>query len=445
MLELLNCYNKHVDTEAIVGRPYLPRMIDSALQEILHGVGAVIIEGPRGCGKTMSALNAANSYIFLDTPHAKEIFDFQPELLLRGDTPRLLDEWQVIPESWNLVRREVDGRAERGRFILTGSALPADDITRHTGAGRFLRLTQQTMTTCEKDQVLGKGSSMPSISLRNLFAGEFPDLFPGQDDPTSAINLLCRPGFPDMLYDDFSLSSRRISAYIDEVTRLDLSRLAEIRHSPQVIKAVLQSVARSVISELTIDTIRRDIMRLAAEIQNRTISNYLELLGRIFVVQEIPAWLPQLRTRARLRTASKYHLADPAMAVNLLGTTPTQLAYDPKTLGLILESAVLHDLHTLISFLGGRLYHYRDSSGREIDGIVTLPDGRWAGMEVKLGTAKISQAGQKLQEIVNTLDLEVMKKPSFLAVVTLAGPIAKLTKLENDVPTFTFPIQALGV
>ncbi|WP_120004254.1 ATP-binding protein [Nesterenkonia muleiensis] len=424
-----------MDTAQIVGREYHPRVIDTVLQHSLEAAGAVVIEGARASGKTMTALHAANSYVFVDDPEVQTLIEVAPRSLLNGEAPRLLDEWQIAPELWNLVRRAVDSESEPGRFILTGSALPADDITRHTGAGRFLRLRERTMSWWEKLE-----APTGAVSLSDLFDGKLPpnDLA-AAPDLDSVIDGILLPGFPAMITLTPGQSAARLRGYIDDLTRTDLRRIADIRHEPVVIKQLIAALARSVASEVTYKTLATDIRSVAPRINVETISNYVDLLQRLFIVEAQQPWSPALRSRARVRTSPKLHLVDPAFAAAALGAGPAQLRKDLNTLGVLFESAVIHDLSVLTSPLGGEVSHYRDSNNKEIDAIVSLPDGRWGAVEVKLGGRQFAAGAESLDAVITQIDTEKMGDPAFRLVVTGTGPI-----LVTDSRTITAPLTALA-
>lgn len=297
-----------MDTVQVLGQAYRVRVVDAALSRALAGTGAVVVEGARASGKTMTALHAAASHVFLDDPDVRRILEVAPRTLLEGDAPRLLDEWQLAPELWNLVRRAVDASVEAGRFILTGSAVPTDDATRHTGAGRFLRLRMSTMSWWEKFGPPPAGS----VSVAALFAGELPaanlDAAPELD---AVIENVLRPGFPAMTDLSLDQSAQRLRGYIDDVARTDIRRIAEVRHEPELIKQLLVALARSVSSEVTYRTLAADVRAVAPSIDVETVSSYVGLLQRLFVVEAQQPWTPALRSRARVRTSPKLHLVDP--------------------------------------------------------------------------------------------------------------------------------------
>lgn len=424
-----------MDTREELGREYHPRVLDTALERALATSGAVVIEGARASGKTMTALNAAASYAFIDDPTNQQLLEIAPASLLEGAAPRLLDEWQLAPALWNLVRRKVDASTERGLFILTGSSLPPDDETRHTGAGRFLRLHQRTQSWWEK---LGRPSG--GVSLAALFDGARPAVSL-DSAPTLAdtIALLLQAGFPAMSALDPQQSAQMLRAYIGEVARTDIHRLADVRQDPEVVTRLISSLARAVSSEARFATLAADVRAVAPSITAETISTYVTLLQRLFIVETQRAWSPKLRSRARLRTSSKLHLVDPALAAAALGATEGRLHSDLETLGLVFESAVVHDLNVYTSVLDGEVRHYRDSNGKEMDAVLTLPDGRWAAVEVKLGGLQVPKAVKSLTAAVSEIDTAAVGEPSFKLVVTGTGPTLTL-----DDGTVTCPLAALA-
>jgi len=426
-----------MDTAGVFGQAYCPRLIDPVVRDALVAAGAVLIEGARACGKTMTGLHAASSYVFVDDAAAQQMRSVAPQSLLDGASPRLVDEWQLAPELWNLVRRRVDASADKGLFILTGSAVPADDVTRHTGAGRLLRLRQRTMTWCEKDSAVS--ARQGAVSLAGLFEGErprgVPDAGMGLDE---VLRLILKPGFPGMLSLDARAAQRLMLGYLDEVARLDLPRLVDMRRDPAVIGRLLASIARNVASEVSYATLTADVRGLAPGITAETISSYVDALERLFVVERQPVWTPALRSRARLRTSDKWHLADPALAATALAATPASLLHDLNAAGLLFESAVVHDLRVLGAPLGADIRHFRDSNGHEIDAVLALPDGRWAAVEVKLSGLQVPTGAASLNKAVDQIDQGLTGPPAFRLVVTGTGQAFGL-----DDGTITCPLAAL--
>lgn len=421
-----------MDTVDITGKNYLPRLTDEPLKRGLSLMGAVVIEGPRACGKTMTGLNAAKSAVFLDSPELETDLQIQPSLLLEGESPRLLDEWQLAKPLWNLVRREVDFSQQPGRFILTGSAVPSDDITRHTGAGRFYRLRQYTMTWYERG--LSASANDGGISLSDLFAGSRPSTGPRGVDYATLVEYLCCSGLPE--YRDYgAVESLEVSRqYIGEAYRSDIERLAQIRQSPATLRALGRSLARNTASEANYATLRKDILPAAPTITVDSLTKYVNILQRIFLIDMQEAWVPDLRSKATLRTKPKWHFADASLAIAALRANQAALEKDPKTTGFLFESAVVHDLQALCQNLGGQVYHYRDSNGHEIDAVIDLGNGKWGAVEVKVSGNQILAGAKSLADACRQIDSE----PVFRLVITAMGPTAIL-----DDGTITCPLTAL--
>jgi predicted AAA+ superfamily ATPase len=416
------------------GRAYRPRVIDAELSRAMRLAGAVVIEGPRGCGKTMTGLNAAASAVFVDDPEVRGFLAVSPRSLLDGAPPRLIDEWQLAPELWNLVRRAVDAAGEPGRFVLTGSAVPADDVTRHSGAGRFLRLRERTMTWWEQQNMPSGG-----VSLSALFAGDRPEAdIAAAPSLHDTVAMVLRSGFPAWCTLSAQDASILLRGYAEETSRTDVAQLAAVRHEPGVITQLLQSLARNVATDVGYSTLARDVRTVAPAISEDTIANYVALLRRLFVVETQPAWTPKLNSRARLRVSARLHLADAALAAALIGADEARLLREMDVLGHLFESAAVHDLMTLVSPFAGEVRHYRDSSGNEIDAVLVLPGGRWAAVEVKLGGRQLAAGIDSLTKACAQIDTAAAGQPAFRLVITGTGPI--LTASDG---TVTCPLAAL--
>lgn len=393
---------------------YRDRVADAELGARLRATGAVLIEGPRGCGKTQTALRAAGSAVRLDRDQrSRDAGLLDPGLLLPGARPRLIDEWQLVPQVWNAVRGEVDDHPEPpGQFILTGSAVPADDETRHTGAMRFTRLRMRPMSLAES------GHSSGAVSLAGLFAGEVPRA----TDPGFRIGDLaeriCVGGWPALLGRDPDDALLATTGYLEETRRTDLVRLDGVRRDPENVARVLRSIARNVSTEASARSIATDVSGVDGQVKPHTILEYLGALSRLFVIEDQPAWSPALRSRAILRSAPKRQLADPSLAAAALGANPARLLADPETLGLLFESLVIRDLRVYAQPIGGTIHHYRENTGLEVDAIVLLRDGRWAALEVKLGQHQVDRAAAGLLRVAEHVDQTRQGTPAFLAVVT---------------------------
>jgi hypothetical protein len=394
---------------------YLPRIVDSEIQELLASAGAVVIDGPKACGKTETARRHVASEILLDTdPAAAEAVAIDPALLLEGGSPRLLDEWQIYPMLWNHVRREVDERGAPGQFVLTGSATPVDDHTRHSGAGRFASVRMRPMTLSE----LGRSSN--AISLAALLDGgdsRSPDTKTALEDIVAEVVRGGWPGLRDLTPDG---ASKLNATYLDRIARTDIVSIDGIRRNPAQVKAVIESVARNVATQATLASIAADASGHGVAVTDDTVARYLEALERLMVVEDLLAWNTHLRSRHRLRTRPTRHFVDPSLAVAALGATSSTLKKDLKTLGLLFESLVVRDLRVYAQALGGSVFHYRDESDLEVDAIVDVGSA-WGAFEVKLGVGQIDAAADSLRRFAARVDTSVRGEPAVLAVVVGAG------------------------
>ncbi len=395
---------------------YRPRIVDKELAQLLKAVGAVVVEGPKAVGKTATATQQAGSIVALDIDAAaRTAADTDPRLILDGATPRLIDEWQVVPPVWNHVRREVDRRELPGQFILTGSAVPADDVSRHTGAGRVARLRMRPMTLFEQSHSTGQ------VSLTTLFEGIEPG--PAESDMTipQLVHRVCAGGWPAMQALNVADAQQALRSYLDEIARVDIHRLDGVTRDPERIRRVMRSLARNIATQAAITVIAADTAADDEPVHRHTVPEYLAAMERLMVVEDQPAWTPQLRSRSQLRTAPKRHYVDPCLAVAALRASPEQLLADLEYFGFLFESLVVRDLRVYSQLQGGRLLHYRDNTGLEVDAIVVLADGRWAGLEIKLGQSRLDEAATNLRTFVSRLDLTGCGEPAFLAVVTSSG------------------------
>ncbi len=398
---------------------YLERIVDTELNSALKGAGAVLIEGPRGCGKTATGRRHAASEVLLDTDeNALMLASVDPAAVLDGATPRLIDEWQLEPKLWNHVRRAIDDRQRRGQFILTGSATPPDDALRHSGAGRVLRLRMRTLSLAES------GHSTAQVSLKDLLAGK--RLGAQRSDTAPSIQQLAetiaRGGWPAMRELEIRQATRLLRSYLDDIARIDLPKLeGQARRDPELVRRTLTSLARHSATEVTYATIAADVGEPGAPARSETISEYISLLERIFVIERQPAWGPHLRSRDVVRQRPRLHFVDPALAVAGMGGSPERLLADLNTMGLLFESLVIRDLRIYGQRLDARVSHYRDSAGAEVDAIITAPDGSWMAAEVKLGAGQVDTAAASLRRFAEKVD--PMRTPGLaaLAVITTGG------------------------
>ena len=392
---------------------YQPRILDQALTSRLAAAGAVVVEGARGTGKTATAMQRAASFALLDTDiDLRRLVDIDPKLVLEGARPRLLDEWQVAPQLWNYVRRAVDDARLPGQFILTGSAVPADDSTRHSGAGRFSRLRLRTLTLYET------GHSPGTVSSAALLAGEPAAAAPSDLDLRDLVARMVRGGFPGSLGLSQADARRFNLDYLDQMSRLDVESDGRIDHDPIRVSALLRSLARNTATEARVSTLVADLAGEDGSASRGAIESYLTSLRRVFLLEEQPAWSTALRSAATLRKAPKRHLVDVALAAAALSTDDARLLRDPNTLGLMFESFVYQHLVTYFDELDVNVFHYRDSSGLEADAIIQTRSGEWLAIEVKLGAGQVDAAAQSLLKL---RELIAGSPPAALIVITATG------------------------
>jgi len=398
---------------------YLSRIADKILDTALQASGAVLIEGPKWCGKTRTAKERAVSSLFMQDPDYTTAYlkaaDAKPSLLLRGETPRLIDEWQLAPMLWDAVRFAVDERGAAGQFILTGSAVPMDNAMRHTGTGRISRMLMRPMSLYESLESSG------DVTLKALFDEN--------SDATGVSTLtierlafaLARGGWPAFVGESDNIALRRVYDYVDAVINIDVSRVDEVEKNPARVRALMRSLARNISTVANLATIRNDIVGNEEAISDKTIASYLNALRRIFVIEDLPAWSPALRSKTALRTSAKRHFVDPSIATAVLRATPDRLLGDFNTFGFLFESLCIRDLRVYAQALDGEVFHYRDKSGLEADAIVHLKDGRWGAVEIKMGAKEIEDAAKNLKTLRDKIDLDKMREPSFLMVLTGTG------------------------
>ena len=394
---------------------YVPRIVDAELSRRLAANGAVVIEGPKACGKTETARQQAASEVLLDVDRAaQQAAEIDPRLVLDGPTPRLLDEWQIVPAIWNHVRREIDSRGERGLFLLTGSATPADDETRHTGGLRFGRVQMRPMSLVEL------ASSTGEISLSALLAGDASR----SADPGLTIDdlaeLVIRGGWPGIRELSVSDAARALRDYLDRIWRTDIEAVDGVRRDPERVQAVLRSLARHVGTQAALTTIAADAETAGTTVSDDTVSGYLNALTRLMITRG-PAGLEHAPTlRHALRTTPTRHFTDPSLAVAALHATPTTLLRDLNAFGLLFESMVVRDLRVYAQPFEGQLFHYRDQSGLEVDAIVDAGE-RWGAFEVKLGSGQVDHAAENLKRFADRVDTARRGAPAVLGVIVGSG------------------------
>lgn len=404
---------------------YKPRIVDKELKRKLAGIGAVLIEGPKWCGKTTTAEQQAATIIYMDEPlHMEQnlrMADINPKALLVGKSPILIDEWQLAPKLWDTIRFEVDHRNEEGLFILTGSAVPAKtDEIHHSGAGRFAWLTMRPMSLYES------GESTGEVSLAALF--DTPENIIGINKLTldDMAFLICRGGWPRATMLDGDIALDQVKYYYDAVTRADISRVDGIRRNQERVKRLMRSYARHQGTPAPISTIAEDMRMNDEEASDiKTIAAYIEALKKIFVIEDSVAWNPNLRSKSAIRTSYTRYFIDPSIAVAALGIGPKDLIGDLNTMGLLFETLCVRDLRVFANALDGQVYHFRDKYGLECDAVVHLRNGKFGLVEIKLGGDKLIEEGAStLKTLANKIDTNRMKSPAFLMVLTATGKFA---------------------
>lgn len=402
---------------------YRPRIVDSVLNRKLTGKGAVLIEGPKWCGKTTTAEQAAKSVIYLSDPLQLQRYKIDADMslsgFLEGETPHLVDEWQLIPKIWDSVRYEVDHRKELGQFILTGSAVPAklDDIN-HTGTGRFSWLRMRPMTLFES------GESTGCVSLKSLFETEAKVSGKATLDLKNIAFLMCRGGWPRSVdIEDKQIAIDQSYDYIDAVAESDLTRVDGIKKNADRVRRILKSYARHQGSQASLPVLLEDIKVNENEsISDVTLGTYLTALQKIFMVEDMPAWNPNLRSKTAIRTANTRYFVDPSIATAALCVGPDDLLQDLNTMGLLFETMAVRDLRVYTEPLDGKVYHFRDKNGLECDTVVHLRNGDYGLIEIKLGGENLINEGAKnLISLAGKIDTNRMKTPSFLMVLTANG------------------------
>ncbi|MXZ29629.1 MAG: ATP-binding protein [Acidimicrobiia bacterium] len=397
---------------------YRPRVADAEVERALRASPAVLIEGPRACGKTWTGRRHARSEVPFDSVFAHRLAaQVAPMEVLDGPVPRLLDEWQLAPDVWNAMRRACDDRGRKGQFVLTGSADPPDATTRHTGTGRIMRVRMRPMSLYES------GESSGRVSLGELLEGGSASSPESPGGLRDLVAVACRGGWPGLLDDAPEDAQRQIRAYLDEICRTDISRVDGIGRDPAGVRRLLASLARNVATEATLKTLAADLAGGEGTLHPTTVKSYLSALSRLFVVEDLPAWRPHLRSRAALRSAPKRFFADPSLAVASLRSTAGELMADLNYFGLVFESLVRRDLSVYAQAIGWEVSHYRDSAGLEADMVLTSLDYRgWAAVEVKLGgVALVEQGAATLRKLRQRIDIDRMGEPRKLVVITAGG------------------------
>ena len=397
-------------------RYYIPRVADSILENRLRSAGAVQLRGPKWCGKTSTALKAAKSAIFMQDPdngaNLIALANSKPSLLLEGENPRLIDEWQMAPQIWDAARFSIDKSSSKGLFILTGSSTPKyENRPQHSGVGRIARMNMRTMSLFET------GESSGEVSLAELFEGNQHVAAMANFDIQRISHAICRGGWPAAVVEEEpEIALQMAKDYVDELIDSDIPEMDDKTRNKNWMRQLLRSYARNISTESSLTTIAEDMAGLS--LSRTTVADYLDALTRAFVIEDAPAWAVKLRSKTAIRTTPTRHFSDPSIAAALLGATPKKLLFDFETFGLLFEDLCVHDLRVYIDKLGGNVFHYRDKSGLECDAVLELNDGKFALVEVKLGSKQIEEAAKHLKKLSNKIDSNSCGAPAFLMVLT---------------------------
>ena len=406
-------------------KAYKKRIADEVIKKKLKGKGAVLVEGAKWCGKTTTSEELSGSVLYMSKPDNMKqnlmLAEINPSLLLEGETPRLIDEWQIAPKLWDAVRYEVDHRNEEGQFILTGSAVPASmDEVQHTGTGRFAWVRMRPMSLFESGESNGSGR------LSELFQS------PEQIAAINPINLkqiaflVCRGGWPRATFLEDEIALEQAYDYYDAIINQDISRVDGVKRDAERVKTLMRSYARNQGAQVPNTTLKADMMANDADtLDEDTVLSYVNALKKIFVVEDMPAWNPNLRSKTAIRTSDTRYFTDPSIGVAALGLGPDDLIGDLDTFGLMFECMCIRDLRVFADALGGGVYHYRDKSGLECDAVVHLRNGSYGLIEIKLGGDQAIEHGVKtLKQLAGKIDTDKMKSPAFLMVLTAVGDYA---------------------
>lgn len=404
---------------------YKPRIADKLLARKMAGKGAVLIEGPKWCGKTTTAKQQAKSMLNLGDSNvlrqSLQMMELSPITLLEGDTPRLIDEWQTIPPLWDTIRSEVDRRGDFSQFILTGSSvLPDAESTIHSGSGRFARIKMRPMSLLES------GESTGSVSLTKLFEGEPLKPQVNQKGLEDIAYYTCRGGWPQATLLEGEIALDQALDYFDSVVERDIQRVDGVKRNADRARLLLRSYARHISQQVSYATIKADMLSNDSQtLDEDTVADYIKALKRLFVIEDLEAWNPNIRSKAAIRTSDTRHFVDPSIGTAALGLGPKDLMNDLESFGLFFEDLAVRDLRIFADVLDGRLYHYRDSSGLECDTVLHRRNGTYALIEIKLGGEKaIEEAADSMKQLAETIDHTRMPQPAFLMVLTAVGPYA---------------------
>jgi len=398
---------------------YINRIMDNVIKYELEAFGTVLITGPKWCDKTITAKQIVKSVLYMQHPDKKESYltlaGIHPSKLLEGEKPSLIDEWQMAPQLRDAVKFDVDMKNGTGLYILTGSTTIDESKISHSGAGRISRIKMRTMSLFESLDSNG------SVGLEDLSNGKNEIDGTSNLDIEDIAELIIRGGWPGNFKKTIKVAMRSVEGYCDIITTSEIKTVDGVKRNEETAKSILRSLARNTSSTASDATILSDVKVNNTSIHRNTLSDYLNALRKLFVIEDLPAWSPKLRSKTIIRTSNKRHLIDPAIAANMLKASPKDLIYDMNTFGLLFESLVVRDLRIYSQAIGGSVFHYRDNTGLEADAVIHLDDGRWGLIEVKLGNNLIDEAAENLKKLKDRIDTNRIKEPSFLMIVIGTG------------------------
>lgn len=417
-------------------RKYIPRTLDSVISRRLNSSGAILITGPKGCGKSTTGARLSKSKILLqDTADQDTLFKVRnnPSSVLKGEVPRLIDEWQIVPSLWDAVRNEVDRRQDMGQFILTGSSVPQDDGFRHSGVGRISKVRMRTMSLFES------GDSDGSVSLKSLFSGNDAKENSTSQTLEEIAFLIVRGGWPRSIGIDPEYAPDIVENYYHATIGIDVFRVDGKKKDSGAVDRLMKSYSRNLSSMASMKTITDDVITLQQSISPKTIENYTDAMRRLYIIEDVPAWSPSIRSRDSLRLSPKRHLTDPSLAVAALSLSKDRLLSDLNTMGFMFESLCVRDLRIYSQLIDGKVHHYRDAAGLEVDSIVQLRDGRWGMVESKLSVDGAEHAISNMVAVKELAESAGHAPPSFMMVLTATGYV---THTKEGV--WVVPIGCLG-
>lgn len=396
---------------------YLTRLIDRVIEEKLKYIGAISIEGPKWCGKSTTAARFAKTIVHLQDPITFMRYSIYASTsvdeLLRGEKPLMFDEWQKIPDLWDFIRLQIDlSEGTPGQFILIGSSRPMDDNQRHSGAGRIAKIRMYPLSLHESMVSTGE------VSLNDLFNSSRASIH-GESklSISNQIDLICKGGWPGLHDLPMAQATNYLRDYYEALITTDIVDIDGVRRNPKRAKAILRAYARNISTLTSFQTLLKDLENSGSGMDKNTLDSYLRALEKLYVIADIPAWTPRLRSATTARMSAKRQFIDPSIAIIALGAAPTDLEKDMETLGFFFESLVARDLRIYSESLGGELFHYRDSSDLEVDYVIRLPDGRWGAIEVKLGGSQLDYAATNLIKLSQRVDSERFPPPTFKMII----------------------------